>query len=539
MAGLILVSALLFWVGHKNPFVIDASNKIQYNADVRSHQFQWETFFNAYSADQAKGSHLRNDPSRPVVYFCYWLLFKIDDGKPWPFHLLSLIFHAGSAFLVGLLLLKLLASPVAAVEASFLFLLLPLNIGVAFYPYALSDVIATFFTLLILYLSFKPASWWRDGIASLAFILACFSKQSAVIIPALVFVVNSRARRMLAVLMALAVAYLILRFAQFGRLGDMEAENTFEALDYFSAQGVMIVKYFKQLMLPSGLSLDHWIKLSDFSLVVKILAWLGVAAATIASVWQWRKNWNWLAAGWLLFLIPLLPVSSFLPTTDLFAERRAYLSSVGFLLMFAGGILRTREKQAMYFAALWVAIYGYTSFERVHKYSKAENVYKEALALYPGDARNLGNLATLDMEAGRFNEAFENLQAALKLEPNNLEAMANLAVIHQIPEAGRFDLNQADLLYSRVLQLDPTHVNSLQNMGYLKLSQNQPERAIEFFTRALQLSPRAATVLVGMGRAEEMRRNIPAAIQYFEAALKEEPTHPVALQALSALRSQR
>jgi tetratricopeptide (TPR) repeat protein len=534
--GLVLTTGALFATGYTNPFVLDAVNKIQVNPDVRSSQFRWEVYFDAYSADQAKGSHLRNDPSRPVTYFCYWFLWKIGGGEPWPFHLFSLTLHLLSALLLGLIVLQLAGGPVSAIEGSFLFLLLPLNIGVAFYPFALSDVLATTFTLLILYLSLRPAGWARDLTAGLAFILACGAKQSAVIIPALVLVLNPRDRRLFLQLTGLAALYLGLRFLQFGRLGDLEASATFPPLDYFLAQGVMIFKYAKLLFIPDNFSLDHWSRPDDYNLAVKILAWLFIGGFTFASLRQLRIRWSWLAAGWLLFLIPLLPVSSFLPTTDLFVERRAYLSSMGFILMFAGGVLRSRNQVGLIFAVVWVVIFAVASFKRVHLYSSAENIYKEALELYPGDARNLNNLATLQLQGGRFEAAQTNLESVLKIDPNNVEALSNLGAIHQLPEAGRLDLGKAEGYYLRALQLDPSHVNAMQNLGFLKLSQGRAEAAKEFFTKALALNPRSAIILTGLGKAEQTLRNIPAAIQYFRAALAEEPGHPLATKALNELR---
>jgi Flp pilus assembly protein TadD len=533
--GLILLAGALFAAGYSNPFVLDAVNKIELNPDVRSSQFRWQSFFDAYSSDQAKGSHLRNDPSRPVTYFVYWALWQADNGQPWPFHLFALTIHLLSALLFGLIILRVNGGMIAAIEASALFLVLPLNIGVVFYPFALSDVLAGCFTLLILYLSLRPPTLARDVIAAVAFALACGAKQSAVIIPALVFVLNRRDWRMLILTSSLAALYLVLRFVQFGRLGDLEAINTFPPQDYFLAQGVMIFKYLKLLLLPSGFSLDHWVRVNDFALWIKLLAWAAIAFFTVASLRHFRSGWNWLAVGWLLFLIPLLPVSSFLPTTDLFVERRAYLSSAGFLLMFAGGILRQNTRATAWLAAVWVAMYAYNSFERVHLYHSAENIYQEALQLYPNDARNLNNLATLYLRAGRFDEAFEKLNATLVVNPQNIEAISNLAALYQMQNP-RQDLAKAEVLYLQALQLDSNHVNAYQNLGFLKLTQGQFLQAKTYFEKGLQLSPHSAILLLGMGKVEESQHNTLKARQYYQSALQEEPNDPNILRALRDLK---
>jgi tetratricopeptide (TPR) repeat protein len=204
--------------------------------------------------------------------------------------------------------------------------------------------------------------------------------------------------------------------------------------------------------------------------------------------------------------------------------------------MFAGGPLRQKGRIAAALAAVWVSIFAWASWNRVQTYSSAENIYKEALELYPGDARNLNNLATLQIHERRFDDALANLQATLNVDPNHVEALANLGAIYQMPEAGRVDLNKAESFYLRALRIDPSHANSWQNLGFLKIAQGRPDAAKVNFERALELSPRSAALLVGLGRAEQLLGNFPAAIQRLEAALKEEPGHPVALKALSGLK---
>src|SRR5262245_38094378 len=115
LSALAIVGCAVLAAGWNNPFVLDATNKIENNPDVRSSHFRWQTYFDAYSAEQAKRSHLRNDPSRPVTYFCYWLLWQADGGKPWPFHVFATLVHVLSSFLLGLLALKLFGHRNAAI----------------------------------------------------------------------------------------------------------------------------------------------------------------------------------------------------------------------------------------------------------------------------------------------------------------------------------------------------------------------------------------------------------------------------------------
>jgi hypothetical protein len=350
VAGLILCSLLFFSQSWTNPFVFDDVIKIQENVDLRPGSDFWQTLVYPYSESSKS---LRNDPSRPLVFLIYRVLFGLANGNPWIFHFFNSLIHGLNAVLVFLLAgvftkrlfhSESLLSPVL-LAAWFLFL--PAAVNSALYAYSLSDLMVALFLMsgICFFSKEVEVSIGRSFRVVLLFFCALLTKQVAVIFPFLVLITdvllrnNLRERRVSYVIFfCLALLYVGVRYFVFGGLGDLEADGPMlSAWEYFGIQGVMIWKYLFFLVAPFHFSIDHAVLPSDFSTLTKIIAWSVVGISGIAAAWaitfaSSRNLLRLLSWGWLLFLLSLFPTSSFLPTVDIFVERRAYLPAMAGLV---------------------------------------------------------------------------------------------------------------------------------------------------------------------------------------------------------------
>lgn len=82
--------------------------------------------------------------------------------------------------------------------------------------------------------------------------------------------------------------------------------------------------------------------------------------------------------------------------------------------------------------------------------------------------------------------AVEYLATALRLEPNNTNAMYALAMYYQETE----EYAEAEKLYRQMLDINPNSSDALNNLGWLeKEVYGDIDRALEYFTRALEANP--------------------------------------------------
>lgn len=128
-----------------------------------------------------------NHPSfiRPVPSFFFWLQFKAFGVEATPYHLFNIFVHAGNAFLLFWLLLRLGMSRLTGIMSGLLFTVAPVAAEPVTWASGRYDLLSTFFILLAtgLYLtSVKKNSYPFYAGALAAAFTAMFCKESAMIL---------------------------------------------------------------------------------------------------------------------------------------------------------------------------------------------------------------------------------------------------------------------------------------------------------------------------------------------------------------------
>ena len=157
--------------------------------------------------------------------------------------------------------------------------------------------------------------------------------------------------------------------------------------------------------------------------------------------------------------------------------------------------------------------------------------YAKAVEWDPNSAAIRNDYAVVLAQLNRNEAAVTQLEAACKLEPQNVEYRFRLGLAWN--ELGRIDQTVEAL--QKALELDPRHVRAWYNLGLALNSSGRTDDALTALNRAELLSPSdpnipyaRATILARLGRTTEAR-------QAAERTLQIQPDYPPARELLQSL----
>jgi protein O-mannosyl-transferase len=541
-------------------FVLDDTSKIVANTDIR----QWAELPSKLIYPYQENQLLeRNDPSRPLVFLIYGVVYHFFGLNPVAYHAVNAVFHFASAALVFLLAQLMLwyllgeRKLTAPLLVALFFLVTPIQVGTAIYAYALNDVLSSFLMLASVYCFVRvPRPRALDvAFSLLAMALALFTKQSAVVIPVLVlafdfFIVcgmsapalRARLRLYVPYLFLLAI-YFVYRFWYFGALGDIEGRgNTHPALAYFFTQPVVILKYLFSSVVPYHLAIDHYLLPGSFAAGTKALAMVALLLLVVPVYYLWRKPTP--AGRYALFAIcfyfvVLAPTSSVMPTVDVMVERRAYLANAGlFMLMvlgwdrlgkvdlFSSGVSRI----SLALVGVQLAALAGVSVYRNGICSTNEGVWQDVLTIYPASERAINNLGNVYLGRKEYEKAKWCFDQLVARNPKDYIAQQNLGSIHEREDSPYHDPEKAIGYFKASVAANPDFAEGYYNLGRLCQKTAQAKRdaslmdeAITCYRRTLQLNPshvlahnNLGLVYFHQGKAAEARKE-------YETALRLDP----------------
>jgi tetratricopeptide (TPR) repeat protein len=410
--------------------------------------------------------------TRPLTYFTFWLNYQTGGQDALGYHVLNLLLHLGAVLLAYECLRRLLPERAALVAAA-LFAVHPLQAEAVNYVWGRSIVLAALlcFAALLCWITGRP---WA---AVAWFAAALLAKEECAAFPLVLAMLpeRPRGRSQIAVMLGLAVAAgaRVIYAAAVTPGAPAGLHAGISPWNYLLAQGPVIVRYLRLLIVPYGFTVDADIHVP--AVWVGVLAWAGIAGLAVI-LWRYRKHPG--AVGVLAGLILLIPSSSVFPAADLSADRRMYLPMLGFAA--AGGWLLTRARTATLAAVVVVALTG-VSMGRTHVWMTEERLWREAVRRAPEKVRPKIQLSRAVPAA----EALELLAQARNLAPYDPEVAAETGKILLSEGQAEGALEE----FGRALALDPRDARNFNNRGVALEALGQTAAARQDFERALEIDP--------------------------------------------------
>src|SRR5438552_4273356 len=199
-----------------------------------------------------------------------------------------------------------------------------------------------------------------------------------------------------------------------------------------------------------------------------------------------------------------------------------------------------------------------TALQEAGRNDEAANELSATLRLNPSSAKAHVNLAGLLMEKGNLNEAQTHFEQALRIEPNNAEYHSGYAYvldqhgydeqaaaeceasIRLAPKSGQAHHSYGAFLekhgkieeaighYRQSLQLDPRLVDAHIDLGSLLFEKGELAEAKDHFQKASNLNPKLAQPHNYLGKVLMREGDVAQAVLQFKEALRLHPDFPEA-----------
>lgn len=546
-AGLLLLALAVFaQVLHFEFIFLDDDFLVSRNAHIAG-GLNWQTVRWALAADLWNNND-NCDYWRPVSMLSHILDIQWFGLDPGGHHLSNLIFHLFNILLLfGLLKTWTRRTGLSAFAAA-IFAVHPLQTEAVAWISARKDVLSAFFVLITLwaYSAYvrKPSA--RRMLAVLAgTILALMSKPQTVILPALLLVLDGwplsrwggtpkpggRAKIFLEKWPLFAAAA-VSGFITIRILGPQAEPGGFfiKLSESLYAYAFYLFKFIVPVRLAAWYSfpgIDYFVPARPFIEILAAAVLLG--GLTVFFLRQASRR-PYLAAGWLWYLIGLLPVISLRMRI-----RAMYLPVIGLAVLLAWGMDALTRARRWPEARLWTAslvlIFGWAalSFSQTRLWQTSESLYGHTVRLDPKNSMAHCILANTFAIKKNDAEAIPHYLEAIKLNPLFFEAHNNVA--NSLKNTGRTE--EAVSHYREAIRIKPDFGDAYLNLGIILQNSGDIGEAISYYLTAIRCNPlqplyyyNACAALFNAGRYEESSK-------CYEQAVKLNPNEPAFREGLA------
>ncbi|MBI4063989.1 MAG: tetratricopeptide repeat protein [Elusimicrobia bacterium] len=449
---------------------------------------------------------------RPLHLLIFATIVHLSGAIPWPFHLFSILCHAGCGVLLFLFLRRLFpqARPWMAGAAALLWAVHPIQAEDINWANGSATMLHTFGMLASLvcfskFLEKDEKKWW--ALSLLGFVAGLLSKEGVIVLPVLLLgfhwtllrldpAAQPNLGRMLKThgpFWAVAALYVAARLTalNFGGTLNFYAQSnvyTGNILYRFYTLLSVLGYAFKIMIIPQGLHPERtWPVFTSFFLKPVFLSFAAITGAIAAGIWSYRKEPR-VTLGIFWFFAAYAPMSNLAAKINaIFWEHWLYAPSIGIAIaILAAAVAKPwAEKAFAGMACLAVPAFGLLTYQRNWNWRDSEAYYQYTLRYEPRQAKLWTNLAMAVAEKGKNEEAIRYYQEAIRLSDTYPETRHNLAQTYL--QIGRVDLAQEEL--KKAVALDPRFYHSYLTLAQIALNQNRPKEAIPYLETALAIYP--------------------------------------------------
>ncbi|MGD0885784.1 MAG: tetratricopeptide repeat protein [Thermodesulfovibrionales bacterium] len=549
-----LVSFAVYFSALSNAFVYDDTGQVLENRWIRDVKYLPDIF--SKSVWSFQGETVISNYYRPLMHLIFMFNYYVFGLRPWGFHLVNILFHAGASILVFVIASRLLrasSNPSQLKEKGFvgsllsppfigavLFATHPIHTEAVAWVSGAPELSYTFFSLLSLYLymRYEEGTKGMYPLSVVSFSVAAFCKEPALTLPVILMAYDSIfgkkgkgylpfIKRYVPYLLVAGV-YLGLRYHALGGFSPQEPHIVLSAYGYIINVFPLFLQYLGNLLLPLNLNAFH--VLHPISSIFETIGLVSLAAtaAFVGVTFIAFKKKSKVCFALLVIALPLLP-SLYIPAVgeNVFAERYLYLPSFGFVLLIALALswaktIKPKVTSGLVIISLSVAVvYSVGTVSRNAVWRDDLTLFTDTVRKSPDAALPHNNRGNAYLDQNRLDEAVIEFITALKLKPDDAKAHNNLGNAY----VKRNRVDEAVNEFITALKLNPDNAEARYNLGTAYLEQNRGDEAVNEFITALKLKPDDAKAHNNLGNAYLKQNRVDEAVNEFITTLKLEPDY--------------
>ena len=296
---------------------------------------------------------------------------------------------------------------------------------------------------------------------------------------------------------------------------------------------VSYINYINKMFYPSNLSVFYPYHGTRLSVVIIYFIELAVVSAIIIYM---SRRYRYLAVGWFWYLGTLVPVIGLVQVgSQAMADRYTYVPLIGLFIIIVWGIPELISKWSYQkiwlkvIAAVVLAVLLLWTRTQVKSWKNNATLFAHSIAVTENNWVMHNNYGKALAGEGRYQEAIDHLNEALRLRPVYFEARNNLGMVFFMQ--GKTD--EAMECFTEALRIRPDKAEAYHNLGSAYAKQGKFELASQNYKEALRLKPYYPMAYYNLGVIMNMQGKCDEAIKYLGEALRLNPNWPGALDALA------
>ncbi len=523
---LLFLTSLSYGNVFQNGFVWDDFEFIVENPSIRSlshiPSFFQESVINLY---------------RPMRTTLYALIYAVFKTNPIGYHLTGLLLHFLCSVTLYFLFKAITQKHLPSLLGATLFAVHPIHTESVTFMTAGFDLLGPLFFLmaLLFYIKQPPKLILSLGL----YTVALLSSEIAITLPAVILlfdllIAKKRFKQIVFNLIPftlISIAYLLIRF----QLLDIGARDAHylggSPLTTFYTMARVSIEYLRLLFWPVPLLADyrHFPIISTWHNIPFLIS-LALLLSTSFFLIKNHKKYSLLTFAWFWLWITLLPVSNLVPTGNVMAERYLYIPSIclGFIILYLGA--QWNKWKGITLAILIIGSILLTH-QRNPTWKDGHSLWTQTSLAAPKSFVAHNNLASFYISKNLINNAYDEIDVALKLKPDFVDAYINLGALYEKRKLSK----KAEIAYRDALIINPNHPSALSNLGNIYLRQGMKQKALEAYQKSKQSNPNFYLADYNIGNLLFEEGKLDEARKRYNDALSIQPNFPNAHYNLSLL----